>query len=61
MPVAFYLLAILIALTVFWYPISCLIVSGLTSWRTRFAVFCLMFWTAYSAVILVLGTQIFVL
>jgi hypothetical protein len=42
-----------------WYPISCLIVSGLTSRWTRVAVFCLMFWTAYSAIILVVGNQIF--
>lgn len=54
-----YALAILMAATALWYPVACLIVSGLASRWARVAVFCLMFWTAYSTVILVLGTQIF--
>jgi hypothetical protein len=42
-----------------WYPIACLIVSGLTSRWARVAVFSLMYLSAYSAIMLVLGTQIF--
>lgn len=44
-----------------WYPVSCLIVSGLQSRPLRVAVYCLMFWAAYSAVILMMGTQRFML
>lgn len=44
---------------VLWYPISCLIVSGLTSRWARVAVFSLMYLSAYSAIILVLGTRVF--
>jgi hypothetical protein len=51
--------AILIAATALWYPVACLIVSGFRSWKMRVAVFALMFWTAYSASILTLGTMIF--
>jgi hypothetical protein len=57
--VLFLLLAIQAALMAFWYPISCLIVSGIKSRWVRFALFCAMFWTAYSAIILTLGTQVF--
>ena len=44
-----------------WYPVSCLIVSGLKSRWVRVAVYSLMFWTAYSAIILMFGTQRFTL
>jgi hypothetical protein len=54
-----YGLAILIAATALWYPVACMIVSGFRSWKMRVAVFALMFWTAYSASILTLGTMIF--
>lgn len=54
-----YGLVIFVAATALWYPVACLIVSGLQSRRMRVAVFSLMFWTAYSAVILILGTRIF--
>lgn len=40
-----------------WYPASCLIVSGIRSRWLRVALFALMFWAAYSAVLLVAGTQ----
>jgi hypothetical protein len=59
MGAALYVLALLVALTAVWYPISCLIVSGLASRWARVAVFCLMFWSAYGAIILVVGNQIF--
>jgi hypothetical protein len=54
-----YGLAIFAAATALWYPVACLIISGLRSRKLRVAVFSLMFWTAYSAVILILGTRIF--
>lgn len=44
-----------------WYPVSCLIVSGIKSRWVRVAVYTLMFWAAYSAVILTMGTQRFML
>jgi hypothetical protein len=56
---ALYGLAMLVAATAFWYPVACLIISGFRSWKMRVAVFALMFWTAYSASILTLGTMIF--
>lgn len=42
-----------------WYPASCLIVSGIRSRWLRIALFALMFWAAYAAVLLVTGTQHF--
>jgi hypothetical protein len=56
LPIAFAASITAIAL---WYPISGLIVSGLASRWARVAVFCLMFWTAYSAIILVVGNRTF--
>jgi hypothetical protein len=50
---------VLILLHVFWYAVSCLIVSGIQSRRMRVALYALMFWTAYSAFILAVGTQIY--
>ena len=38
---------------------SCLIVSGIKSRWVRVAVYTLMFWAAYSAMILMMGTQRF--
>ncbi|MGL4236863.1 hypothetical protein, partial [Tabrizicola sp.] len=54
-------LALLIMSMLIWDPVSCLIVSGISSRWVRVAVFCLMFWTAYCAVILTLGTRTFTL
>ncbi len=55
------LLALILVPTLFWYPISCLIVSGIKSRWVRVAVYTLMFWAAYSAIILMMGTQRFTL
>jgi hypothetical protein len=38
-----------------WYPAACLIVSGIHNRWARVAIFALMFWSAYSAFILVQG------
>lgn len=38
-----------------WYPFACLIVSGIHNRALRVAVFFLMFWAAYSAIILAVG------
>lgn len=46
--------AVLIA-TALWYPAACLIVSGIHGRVMRVAVFALMFWAAYSAIILLAG------
>lgn len=46
--------AVLIAAAL-WYPAACLIVSGIHGRVMRVAVFALMFWAAYSAIILVVG------
>lgn len=54
-------LASILVPTLFWYPISCLIVSGIKSRWVRVAVYSLMFWAAYSAIILMTGTQRFML
>jgi hypothetical protein len=54
-------LALLIVPVLIWYPVACLIVSGVRSRWVRVALFALMFWTAYSAIILTLGTKIFTL
>jgi hypothetical protein len=50
--------AIVAAVCGFWYPVSCLIVSGIKSRWVRFAIFCLIFWSAYSLIILLVGTQV---
>lgn len=50
---------ILIVVLLFWYGVSCLIVSGITSRWVRVAVFALMFWAAYSTVILIAGNTVF--
>ncbi len=42
-----------------WYPVSCLIVSGIKSYWMRFWLFSLMFWSSYSAHILWSGVQYF--
>ena len=42
-----------------WYPAACLIVAGIHGHVMRVAVFALMFWAAYSAIILFVGTQQF--
>lgn len=52
-------LMLLLGPLLLWYPVSCLIVSGITDRWVRVALYCLMFWTAYSAVILILGTREF--
>jgi hypothetical protein len=52
-------LALLIVPVLIWYPVSCLIVSGVSARWVRVALFCLLFWSAYSAVILTLGTMKF--
>lgn len=44
-----------------WYPIACLIVSGIHHRAVRVAIFALMFWAAYSAILLLTGTQKFML
>lgn len=46
--------AVLIA-TALWYPAACLIVSGIHGRLMRVAVFALMFWAAYAAIILAVG------
>lgn len=51
--------AFVTAATGLWYPAAALIVSGLRSRYARVTAFTLMFWTAYSAVILTLGTKVF--
>jgi len=38
-----------------WYPVSCLIISGVKSKWLRFALFSLMWWAALSTVILIVG------
>jgi len=45
----------------FWYPIACLIVSGIHGRVMRVAVFALMFWAAYAAILLAVGTHKFTL
>lgn len=40
-----------------WYPAACLIVSGIHGRILRVALFALMFWSAYSAVLLLFGTR----
>ena len=59
--VALSVLASILVPTLFWYPISCLIVSGVKSRWVRVAVYSLMFWAAYSAIILMIGTLRFTL
>lgn len=44
-----------------WYPIACLIVSGIRRRAVRVAIFALMFWAVYAAVLLVTGTKPFML
>ncbi len=46
--------AVLITATL-WYPAACLIVSGIHGRLMRVAVFALMFWAAYAAIILAVG------
>lgn len=45
----------------FWYPASCLIVSGTGNRRLRVALFALLVWAAYAAVLLAAGTRHFML
>jgi hypothetical protein len=52
-------IALITAAAGLWYPAAALIISGLHSLILRVAAFALMFWTAYSAIILVVGNQIF--
>jgi hypothetical protein len=52
---------LVIVLHLFWYAVSCLIVSGIKSRLVRVAVYTLMFWAAYSGVIMVAGTKVFML
>jgi hypothetical protein len=54
-------LALAVLVMTVWYPIAALIVSGIGNRLARVALFCLMFWTAYSAVILAFGTRTFML
>ncbi len=42
-----------------WYPVSCLIVSGVKRKLWRLMLFALMFWASYSALVLVQGVQSF--
>lgn len=42
-----------------WYIPSCLIISGTKSKWLRFGLFCLMFWSAYSALALMFGVRHF--
>ncbi len=50
---------ILIVVLLFWYGVSCLIVSSITSRWVRVAVFTLMFWAAYSMLFLLAGKSVF--
>lgn len=56
----FGLVAMLVPTTL-WYPVSCLIVSGIKSRWVRVAIYALMFWAGYSAIILTVGTQKFLI
>ena len=49
-----WLAALLVAFAL-WFPVACLIVSGIPGRAMRVAVFALMFWAAYSAIILAQG------
>ncbi len=42
-----------------WYPVSCLLVSGVRHRLLRVALFCLTWWGTYSALLLYLGYQVF--
>jgi hypothetical protein len=55
------MLALISMIHLFAYGVSCLIVSGIASRLVRVAVYTLMFWAAYSAVILITGTNVFML
>ena len=51
----------LLSMAVFWYPVSCLIVSGVGKKLARVAMFSLMVWAAVAAVSFLLGAQVFIL
>ncbi len=42
-------------LSALWYPVSCLLVSGITSLKWRFGGFCLVFWACYASQVLAFG------
>lgn len=54
-------LAMILGAAVPWYPVACLIVSGIHGRVMRVAVFALMFWAAYAAILLAVGTHKFTL
>ena len=51
----FFGLMVLTAAAALWYPFACLIVSGIHGRLMRVAVFALMFWAGYAAIILAVG------
>gem|GEM_PF-1202860 len=53
--------AMILGAAVPWYPVACLIVSGIHGRVMRVAVFALMFWAAYAAILLAVGTHKFTL
>ncbi len=48
-------LVVFLCVTLCWYPVSCLLVSGIQSRRWRFFMFCLMFWSGCALHILYMG------
>ena len=45
--------------TLMWYPVSCLLVSGVRNRLLRVALFSLMWWGSYSGLLLYLGYRVF--
>lgn len=50
-------LGIFAAVTVLWYPVASLIVSGIQSRVVRVAIFALMFWAIYAGFLVFVGTR----